>query len=80
LIARHLSAWRGLARQGELVLPINAAPAFVPLMIEPSADIPAASVDTGVIRIEDCGAVLHVSPDRSPEHAAGLVAALRKVL
>jgi transposase-like protein len=32
LIARHLSGWRGQARKGELVVPIDAAPAFVPLV------------------------------------------------
>jgi transposase len=82
LIARHLSEWRGQARKGELVVPINAAPAFVPLVIERSvADtVAAASADTGVIRVEICGAVLHVTPDCSPDRAAALVAALRKAL
>jgi transposase len=49
-------------------------------MIEPSADAAAASADRGVITVEICSAVLHVSPDCSPERAAVLVAALRKVL
>ena len=82
LIARHLSEWRGQARKGELVAPINAAPAFVPLVIERSvADTAsAASADTGVITVEICGAVLHVTPDCSPDRAAALVAALRKAL
>lgn len=79
LIARHLSEWRGLARKGELVVPIDVAPAFVPLVIEPLADA-AGSADTGVIRVEICGAVLHVAPNCSPERAAALAAALRKVL
>ena len=62
-------------------MPIDAAPAFVPLVIEPLTDAAAAaSADTGVIRVEICGAVLHVAPDCSPERAAALVAALRKVL
>ena len=82
LIARHLSGWRGQARKGELVVPIDAAPAFVPLVIEPSAvdTVAAALTDTGVIKVEICGAVLHVAPACSPDHAAALVAALRKVL
>ena len=79
LIARHLSEWRGLARKRELVVPIDVAPAFVPLVIEPLVDA-AGPTDTGVIRVEICGAVLHVAPDCSPERAAALVAALRKVL
>jgi transposase len=77
LIARHLSGWRGQARKGELVVPVATAPTFVPLVIEPLAD---ASADTGVIRVEICGAVLHVMPDCSPDRAAALAAALRKAL
>ncbi len=80
LIARHLSGWRGQARKGELVVPVDMSPTFVPLMIEAMADAAAAPADTGVIRIEVCGAVLHVSPDCSPERVAALAAALRKVL
>ena len=80
LIARHLSGWRGQVRKGELVVPINAAPTFVPLVIEPLSAAAAAAADTGVIRVEICGAVLHVSPDCSPERAAALAAALRKAL
>ena len=53
LIARHLSGWRGQARKGELVVPVDVAPIFVPLVIEPLADAAAAaaSADTGVIRV-----------------------------
>jgi len=40
----------------------------------------AALSNTAVIRVEICGAVLHVTPDCSPERAAALAAALRKVL
>ena len=82
LIARHLSGWRGQARKGELVMPVDMSPAFVPLVIEPLADVVAAttSVDTGVIRVDICGAVLHVAPDCSPERVAALAAALRKAL
>lgn len=82
LIARHLSGWRGLGRKGELGVPIDAAPAFVPLVNEPSASdtAAAAATETAVIKIEICGAVLHVAPDCSPDRAAALVAALRKAL
>lgn len=80
LIARHLSGWRGQARKGELVMPVDMSPTFVPLVIEALADAAAASADTGVIRVEICGAVLHVAPDCSPERVAALAAALRKAL
>ena len=65
-----------------VVVPVDVAPTFVPLVIEPLADAAAAaaSADTGVIRVEICGAVLHVMPDCSPDRAAALAAALRKVL
>lgn len=58
LIARHLSGWRGQARKGELVMPVDMSPAFVPLVIEPLADAAAASAsaDTGVIKVEIFGA------------------------
>ena len=80
LIARHLSGWRGQARKGELVMPVDMSPTFVPLVIEALADAAAASADTGVIRVEICGAVLHVAPDCSPERVAALAAAFRKAL
>ena len=84
LIARHLSQWRGLARQGKLVLPCADAPAFVPLVLESApAPVPASGgpmAEGGVIRIEISGAVLHVAPDCSPDRAAALAAALKRVL
>lgn len=82
LIACHLSGWRGLARKEQLVLRVNAAPTFVPLVIEPSAPdtVATAPADTAVIRVEICGAVLHVTPECRPDRAAALAAALRKVL
>ena len=46
LIARHLSQWRGLARQGKLVLPYaDGGPVFVPLTVEPAV----APVSVGLI-------------------------------
>jgi len=82
LIARHLSQWRGLARQGKLALPYADGPAFVPLMMEPAAaPAPDGTMpQAGVVRIEIAGAVLHVAPDCSPDRAAALAAALKRVL
>ena len=82
LIARHLSQWRGLARKGKLILPIDGAPFFVPLVVEqetsPGPFI--AQTDTTVIRIEIGGVVLHVAPDCNPDRAAALAAALKRAL
>ena len=65
LIARHLSQWRGLARQGKLVLPCADGPIFVPLMVElaPASAPVGTMAETGVIKIEIAGAVLHVASD-----------------
>jgi transposase len=82
LIARHLSQWRGLARQGKLILPVGDGPSFVPLMVEPAA-APAPvgpMTESGVVKIEIAGAVLHVAPDCSADRAAALAAALKRVL
>lgn len=82
LIARHVSQWRGLARKGQLVLSANSAPSFVPLVVEP-VPMPGpviATADTAVIRVEIAGAVLHVTPDCSPDRVAALAAALKRVL
>ena len=79
LIARHLSEWRGLARKGKLVLPVDADPAFVPLLVEPMA-LPEEVIDAGVVKIEIAGAVLHVASGCSPERAAALAAALKRAL
>lgn len=82
LIARHVSQWRGLARKGKLVLPCDGAPAFVPLVLEPATprERNTALADTAVIRVEIAGVVLHVAADCSPDRAAALVAALKRIL
>ena len=82
LIARHLSQWRGLARKGKLVLPVDGGPSFVPLMVEPAAApaLVGTMPQAGVVKIEIAGAVLHVAPDCSPDRAAALAAALKRAL
>jgi len=82
LIARHLSQWRGLARQGKLVLPCADGPAFVPLMVElaPASAPVGTMAETGVIKIEIAGAVLHVASDCSVNRVAALASALKRVL
>ena len=82
LIARHLSQWRGLARKGKLILQVDGAPFFVPLVVE-QVTVPGPVIvktDTGVIRVEIAGAVLHIAPDCNPDRAAALAAALKRAL
>ena len=82
LIARHVSQWRGLARKGQLVLPVQSSSSSVPILVEP-ATVPGpdiAKTDTTVIRVEIAGVVLHVAPDCNPDRAAALAAALKRVL
>jgi len=82
LIARHVSQWRGMARKGQLVLPVQSSSSFVPILVEP-ATVPGldiAKTDTAVIRVEIAGVVLHVAPDCNPDRAAALAAALKRVL
>lgn len=53
----------------------------MPLVIEPPvADSAAALADTGVIKVESCRAVLHVTSECSLERTADLVAVLSKAL
>ena len=83
LIARHLSQWRGLARQGKLVLPYaDDGPVFVPLTVEPAtvSEPIGTKTESGVVRIEIAGVVLHVAPDCSPDRAVALAAALKRAL
>jgi transposase len=82
LIARHVSLWRGLARRGKLILPVDGAPFFVPLVVEQVTEpVPViVKTDTGVIRVEIAGAVLHVASDCNPDRAAALAAALKRAL
>ena len=82
LVARHLSEWRGLARKGKLVLPVEDGPAFVPLVLAPVAEcVPTeAMADAGVIKLEIAGAVLHVASGCSPDRVAALAAALKRAL
>lgn len=82
LIARHLSQWRGLARKGKLIRPVDGAPFFVPLVVEQvTVSGPViAKTDTGVIRVEIAGAVLHVASDCNLDRAAALAAALKRAL
>ena len=82
LIARHLSQWRGLVRKGKLVLLVDGAPIFVPLVVVPvtSPGPVITKTDTAVIRVEIRGAMLHVTPDCNPDRAAALAAALKRAL
>jgi len=82
LQANHLSAWRRLAREGKLVLPVaEDAVEFVSLMVasprpdqEPVADVtpmPPANVEIVVGRV-----TVRLEPGAAPERIAAVVRAL----
>ena len=82
LMPNHISAWRALARKGQLVLDDTDMPAFVPISLRPelpaiSAAGSAASPD---LRISVADVTLHVPATFPAAQAAALVAALRATL
>ena len=82
LMPNHISAWRALARKGQLVLADTDMPAFVPISLRPelpaiSAAGSAASPD---LRISVADVTLHVPATFPAAQAAALVAALRATL
>ncbi len=42
LIARHVSQWRGIARQGKMILPVDGTPTLVLLFVEPETSFAPA--------------------------------------
>ena len=63
ITSQHLFAWRKAARRGQLVLPADAVPMFVPVMTAlPGADAAAKPSGSGAITIEIAGAVVRAEP------------------
>jgi transposase len=61
---QHLFAWRKAARAGQLILPMDDAPAFVPVVTAPRHEAAPASTRNGrgAITIEIGGAVVRAEP------------------
>jgi transposase len=66
--SQHLFVWRRAARAGQLVLPMDDAPAFVPVVTEPRHEAAPAPTNgyCGAITIEIGGAVVRVEPGVDP--------------
>ena len=63
ITSQHLFAWRKAARQGQLVLPAEAVPMFVPIMTAlPEADAATKPSGSGSIAIEIAGVVVRAEP------------------
>jgi len=82
LMPNHISAWRALARKGQLVLADTDMPAFVPISLRPelSAISAAGSAASPDLRISVADVTLHVPATFPAAQAAALVAALRATL
>ncbi len=78
---QQLTAWRRLARQGKLVLPVDegAEQTFAALMIDDEGEAPAATVSEGAapVEIEMDGVIVRLSSDASATRVAEIAAALR---
>lgn len=72
---QHLTAWRRLAREGKIILPVDEMVGFAPIVVDDeSADAPAASIP---IEIETDGVTVRVSADIDADRLADIIAALR---
>jgi len=76
---QHLFFWRKAARAGRLSLPMEEAPAFVPVVTEiPREPAPAPTVNgRGVITIEIAGAVVRAEPGVDPGWLRDVLRAVR---
>jgi transposase len=76
---QHLFVWRKAARAGQLSLPPNEAPAFVPLVSVIGQEPPAASAttDPGGITIEIAGAVVRAGKGIDPVWLRDVLRAVR---
>ena len=80
---QQLTAWRRLARQGKLALPVDEAAeqTFAALMIEDEGEVPAATVSKGAapVEIEMDGVIVRLAGDAPATWVAEIAAALRAV-
>ncbi len=75
MAAQHLSTWHGVAKKGNLVLPIpdDGEDLFAPIEIVPDAALPSEEPPAnGVIEIEAAGAIIRVPLDTDAARVADL--------
>jgi transposase len=73
---QHLFIWRKAARAGQLILPMDDAPAFVPVVTEIRQQAPTPNA-RGAITIEIGGAVVRVEPGVDPGWLREVLRAVR---
>lgn len=77
---QHLSTWRGLAKQGKLVLPMpdDGKDLFAPIEVLPDAALPSeAPPANGMIEIEAGSVIVRVPVDTDVARVADLARALQ---
>jgi transposase len=76
---QHLFVWRKAARAGQLILPMEDAQAFVPVVTEirHEAAPTAAAKGRGVITIEIADVVIRAEPDVDPGRLRDVLRAVR---
>jgi transposase len=75
---QHLFVWRKAARAGQLILPMDDVPAFVPVVTEPRHEAaPAATNRCGAITIEIGGAIVRAEPGFDPVWLRDVLRAVR---
>ena len=78
---QQLTAWRRLARQGKLALPVDedAGQTFAALMIDDEGEAPRAPVSEGAapVEIEMDGIIVRLAGDAPATRVAEIAAALR---
>ncbi len=81
LSPQHLTGWRRLAREGQLMVPSHRQePSFARLVVgEPPAAPPAAQGDSGSISIETDGIVIRVPGEISVARLGEIVRVLRLI-
>lgn len=79
LLPNHISAWRSLARRGQLALDDRDLPAFVPISVQSDAAVNDLSRRSAAAELRICvgDVTLHVPAGFPAREAAAFVAALR---
>ena len=75
MAAQHLSTWRGLAREGKIVVPVD-GPMFARLEIAPQDEVAPGSPLVGFVEINTGGMTIRLPGDCTAGRIADVVSAL----